>query len=59
MYRSIKEESSAKAVFEEYVARLQEKAKDKERKREEEKVSELADRICLVSFFVLLFALLL
>lgn len=36
--RSFGEESSAKEIFEEYMAHLQEKAKDKERKREEEKV---------------------
>lgn len=36
--RSFGEESSAKEVFEEYVTHLQEKAKEKERKREEEKV---------------------
>lgn len=36
--RSIKEESSARQIFEEHIARLQEKARDKERKREEEKV---------------------
>lgn len=36
--RAIKEESSARQIFEEHIARLQEKARDKERKREEEKV---------------------
>ena len=36
--RSIGEESFAKEVFEEYIVHLQEKAKEKERKREEEKV---------------------
>ena len=36
--RSLGEEGIARDVFEEYIARLQEKAKEKERKREEEKV---------------------
>ena len=36
--RSIGEESFAKEVFEEHITHLQEKAKEKERKREEEKV---------------------
>ena len=36
--RSIGEESLCMEIFEEYIARLQEKAKEKERKREEEKV---------------------
>lgn len=39
-YRSIKEESSARQIFEEHIARLQEKARDKERKREEEKAKK-------------------
>lgn len=38
--RSIAEESFRKEIFEEYIAHLEEKAKEKERKREEEKVSE-------------------
>lgn len=37
-FRSIGEESFSREVFEEYVSHLQEKAKEKERKREEEKV---------------------
>ena len=40
-FRLIGEESFAKEIFEEHVLRLQEKAKEKERKREEEKVTEL------------------
>ncbi|KAM7280753.1 hypothetical protein ACFE04_007887 [Oxalis oulophora] len=36
-YRSIGEESLTKEVFEEYITHLQEKAKEKERKRDEEK----------------------
>ncbi|XWS21317.1 hypothetical protein CRYUN_Cryun30bG0045300 [Craigia yunnanensis] len=36
-YRSIAEESFRKEIFEEHIAHLQEKAKEKERKREEEK----------------------
>ncbi|RVX22426.1 Pre-mRNA-processing protein 40A [Vitis vinifera] len=36
-YRSIGEESFGREIFEEYIAHLQEKAKEKERKREEEK----------------------
>ena len=40
-FRLIGEESLAEEIFEEYVLRLQEKAKEKERKREEEKVTEL------------------
>lgn len=36
--RAIGEETTLKEIFEEYVARLQEKAKEKERRREEEKV---------------------
>ncbi|KAL1813993.1 pre-mRNA-processing protein 40A [Daucus carota subsp. sativus] len=39
-YRAIKEESSARQIFEEHIARLQEKARDKERKREEEKAKK-------------------
>lgn len=39
--RSIGEESFAQEIFEEHVLHLQEKAKEKERKREEEKVTEL------------------
>lgn len=55
--RSIREESSAREIFEEYVARLQEKARDKERKREEEKVSEFLyycteHPLCLVNITV-------
>jgi pre-mRNA-processing factor 40 len=38
MFRSIGEESFRREIFEEYIANLQEKAKEKERKREEEKV---------------------
>lgn len=37
-FRAIGEETISRAVFEEYVAWLQEKAKEKERRREEEKV---------------------
>ncbi|XWS24079.1 hypothetical protein CRYUN_Cryun28dG0070100 [Craigia yunnanensis] len=39
-YRSIAEESFRREIFEEYIAHLQEKTKEKERKREEEKVCE-------------------
>lgn len=39
--RSIGEESFAQEIFEEHVLHLQEKAKEKERKREEEKVTAL------------------
>ena len=38
--RSIGEESFAKEVFEEHLVHLLEKAKEKERKREEEKVTD-------------------
>lgn len=44
--RAISDESIAREAFEEYVARLVEKAKEKERKREEEKV---------VTYFLFLF----
>jgi hypothetical protein len=37
-YRSIGDESSSREIFEEYITYLKEKAKEKERKREEEKV---------------------
>jgi hypothetical protein len=37
-YRSIGYESSSREIFEEYITYLKEKAKEKERKREEEKV---------------------
>ncbi|KAL1534229.1 pre-mRNA-processing protein 40A-like [Salvia divinorum] len=43
-YRSIGEEDFCREVFDEYVARLQEKAKDKERKREEEKTKKEKER---------------
>ncbi|XP_027093459.1 pre-mRNA-processing protein 40A isoform X2 [Coffea arabica] len=43
-YRSIGEENSCKEIFEEYIARLQEKAKEKERKREEEKARKERER---------------
>lgn len=36
--RSIGDESVSKGLFEEYITSLQEKAKEKERKRDEEKV---------------------
>ncbi|THF97833.1 hypothetical protein TEA_010651 [Camellia sinensis var. sinensis] len=39
-YRSIGEDSFAKEVFEEHLVHLLEKAKEKERKREEEKVTD-------------------
>lgn len=35
------EESFCKEIFDEYISRLQEKAKEKERKREEEKVMKI------------------
>lgn len=41
LLRSIGEESFAREVFEEYIMHLQEKAKEKERKREEEKVCDI------------------
>ncbi|KAL0366295.1 UNVERIFIED_CONTAM: Pre-processing protein 40A [Sesamum radiatum] len=37
-YRSIGEENLCREIFDEYVSRLQEKVKEKERKREEEKI---------------------
>lgn len=37
-FRSIVEESLRREIFEEYIGQLQEKVKEKERKREEEKV---------------------
>lgn len=37
-YRSIGDESYSREIFEEYITYLKEKAKEKERKREEEKV---------------------
>ncbi|KAL3514364.1 hypothetical protein ACH5RR_027081 [Cinchona calisaya] len=43
-YRSIGEENSCKEIFEEYIARLQEKAKEKERKRGEEKARKERER---------------
>ncbi|KAM7520910.1 hypothetical protein LguiB_019872 [Lonicera macranthoides] len=43
-YRSLGEESIARDIFEEYIARLQEKAKEKERKREEEKAKKEKER---------------
>lgn len=36
--RSVGEENFGREIFEEYITNLQEKAKEKERKREEEKV---------------------
>lgn len=36
--RAIGDETTLREIFEEYVTRLQEKAKEKERRREEEKV---------------------
>lgn len=43
-HRSIGDESYSREIFEEYITYLKEKAKEKERKREEEKVH---DFICL------------
>lgn len=43
-YRNIGEDGYCKEIFEEYVARLQEKAKEKERKREEEKAKKERER---------------
>ena len=37
-YRSIGDESYSREIFEEYITYLKEKAKEKDRKREEEKV---------------------
>ena len=53
--RSIGEETFAKEVFEEYVVHLQEKAKEKERKGEEEKVCGKL-LLCLISLMILLFS---
>lgn len=39
--RSMGEEDLCREVFDEYISRLQEKAKEKERKREEEKVMQI------------------
>uniref|UniRef100_A0A1J3DVY8 Pre-mRNA-processing protein 40A n=1 Tax=Noccaea caerulescens TaxID=107243 RepID=A0A1J3DVY8_NOCCA len=43
-YRSIGDESVSKGYFEEYITSLQEKAKEKERKRDEEKSRKEKDR---------------
>lgn len=47
-YRSIGDESYSREIFEEYITYLKEKAKEKERKREEEKVHNF---ICLSFWF--------
>jgi len=39
-HRSIGDESYSREIFEEYITYLKEKAKEKERKREEEKVRD-------------------
>lgn len=39
--RSMGEENFCREIFDEYVSRLQEKVKEKERKREEEKVMKI------------------
>jgi hypothetical protein len=48
LFRSIGEESFRREVFEAYIAQLQEKAKEKERKREEEKVRKSCHLITLL-----------
>ncbi|KAJ8761677.1 hypothetical protein K2173_004453 [Erythroxylum novogranatense] len=42
-YRAIEEDSLRREIFEEYIAHLQEKAKEKERKREEKKIVDFGE----------------
>jgi len=50
-YRSIGDESYGREIFEEYITYLKEKAKEKERKREEEKVRDfICHRFSLLFF---------
>lgn len=51
--RSMGEESFCMEIFDEHVSRLQEKIKDKERKREEEKVMKFLIHHLIVSYIIL------
>ncbi|GLJ52312.1 hypothetical protein SUGI_1112710 [Cryptomeria japonica] len=52
VYRAISDESFCREIFDEYIAHLQEKVKEKKRKRDEEKVDNLITSLSSVYHFV-------